>query len=165
MMKMALLMIAAATLGPSGTAAPARQVAESISYETGGCFGPCPVYSVTVHADGRGLFVGHRYTAVTGRHSFRTTPAEYRAFAAFLEPLHPSSGSVHYDGPPLCDEMATDQSSAVVKWRMRDGREQSFSFYYGCDMDRKWDPKQALAERLRRAPDRLPIAAFIARRR
>src|SRR4051794_4742085 len=123
-MKMALLMIAAATPGPSATAAPARQGAESISYETGACFGACPVYSVTVHPDGRGLFVGHRYTAVKGRRAFRITPAKFRAFAAFIEPLHPASGSVHYDGPPRCDEMATDQSSAAVKWRMPDGREQ-----------------------------------------
>ena len=146
-----LVLPACATVPPVGVAI------ESISYEAGPCFGACPIYAVTVHADGSGLFEGGRFAAVQGQRAFRVTPEQYRAFAALLEPLRPQSGAVRYSGPPLCEEMATDQASADVKWRMRDGGEQELYFYYGCDMV----GKKAMAERLRRAPDLLPIALFI----
>ncbi|MDB5692183.1 MAG: hypothetical protein JWO81_1246 [Alphaproteobacteria bacterium] len=78
-------------------------------------------------------------------------------FGAWLEPLRPRSGSVRYDGPPLCGRMATDLPSADVTWRMRDGSVPELYFYYGCDME----GKRAMAERLRKAPGLLPIGAFI----
>ena len=129
---------------------------ESISYETGPCFGACPVYVVTVHADGSGMFEGRRFTAAIGPRDFRVTPEQYRAFAARLAPLRPASGSVRYSGAPLCRAMATDLPSVDVKWRSH-GREQELYFYYGCDME----GKRAIAERLGSAPDLLPIISFI----
>jgi hypothetical protein len=146
-----LALCASATV-PALGAAPA-----SISYETGACFGACPVYTVTVRADGSGRFEGRRFTAVAGARTFRITPGRYRAFAAWLAPLRPRSGTMRYDGPPLCGRMATDLPSADVKWRLRDGSERELYYYYGCDMD----GKRAMAERLRKAPGLLPIAAFI----
>ena len=145
-----LALPACATTGASGAAV------ESISYETGLCFGACPVYLVTVSADGTGSFEGRRFTAVTGRRSFRITPEQFRAFADRLEPLRPESGSLRYSGPPLCETMATDLPSAEVTWRSRDG-EQSLYFYYGCDMEKN----RAIADRLNGATILLPIANFI----
>jgi hypothetical protein len=149
-----VLLGACATTSP-GSAADAG--AESISYETGPCFGACPVYRVTVHADGGGLFEGRRFTSVVGQRAFRVTSDQYRAFARRLEPLRPASGAVRYDQPPRCASMATDLPSTDVKWRTRDGREQELYFYHGCDMEKN----RAIAERLVGAPDLLPVAAMI----
>ena len=149
----------AAGLALAGCASLPRggSLPDSISYETGPCFGACPVYALTVRADGRGTFEGRRFTAASGERSFRITPDQYRAFAERLAPLRPESGSVRYSGPPLCRRMATDLPSVDVKWRSRRGGEQQLYFYYGCDME----GKKAIAERLGSAPELLPIAAFI----
>jgi uncharacterized protein DUF6438 len=136
-------------------AAPEGQV-ESIAYETGPCFGACPVYRVTVSRNGSGLFEGRRFTAVTGERRFAVTPEQYRSFAAQLEPLRPASGERSYSGE-ACTMMATDLPSADVKWRAVGGAEQHLYFYYGCDMERNRD----IAERLRSAPDLLPIRDLI----
>jgi len=132
---------------------------QRISYETGRCLGACPVYRVTVSADGEGLFEGKRFTAVQGQRAFRVTPDQYRAFASALAPLRPASGSVRYNGPPLCKRLATDLPSVTVTWRGSDGAEQSLFYYYGCDMQET----RAMADRLRKAPSQLPIAAYVRR--
>ena len=128
---------------------------ESISYETGPCFGACPVFRVTVNSDGSGTFEGRRFTAVTGARTFRATPDQYRAFAARLEPLRPASGSIRYSGE-ACEMMATDMPSTEVTWRS-DAGEQQLYFYHGCDMEKN----QAIAERLSAARDLLPIGDLL----
>ena len=150
----AIALSACATV-PSADAAPHRL--ETIVYETGPCFGACPVYRVTVRADGRGIFEGRRFTAVEGSRSFHLTQAQFRAFADYLAPTRPARGSVRYAGE-ACGMMATDLPSAEVKWSTRAG-EQSLYFYFGCDMERN----RAIAERLRTAPALLPIADLIGR--
>jgi hypothetical protein len=150
-----LLILALAALPACATVAEDGGV-PSISFETGPCFGACPVYKVTVNADGTGLFEGRRFTAVTGERYFTVTPGQYRAFVAQLAPLRPASGDRRYSGPPLCRQMATDLPSAEVTWRLREG-EQHLYFYYGCDMARN----RAIVARLDTAPRLLPIGDFI----
>ena len=156
-----LLIAAAAALASAGcaTVPPAAAEVESISYETGPCFGACPVYRVTVNADGSGTFEGRRFTAVTGERRFSVSPAQFRAFAAQLAPLRPASGAVRYTGE-ACTMMATDLPSAEVTWRSGAGEQQLY-FYYGCDMERY----RATAEALRQAPETLPVGDLIGRRR
>ena len=132
---------------------------ESIAYETGPCFGACPVYRVTVNRDGSGVFEGRRFTAVTGERRFQATAEQFRAFARHLAPLRPATGEVHYSGEN-CSMTATDMPSADVAWHGAGGAQQRLSFYFGCDMERN----RAIAERLRAAPDLLPIADLIGRR-
>jgi len=133
--------------------------ATSIAYETGPCFGACPVYRVTVNSDGTGRFEGQRFTAVEGERTFRITPERYRALLAHLEPLRPARGSVRYSGE-ACETMATDLPSAEVTWRTPGDGEQQLYFYHGCDMERN----RAIAERLDAVPSLLPIGEFIASR-
>ena len=156
-MKTVTLILAAATLAAPAAAKPARQAAsESITYRTGPCMGGCPIYNVTVRSDGSATFEGVNFTAVRGRHDFRVTPRQYRAFAAWLAPIRPARGSIDYNSSQLCRTMATDMPSAGVTWTSRRG-EQRLNYYYGCDMDRY----RLLSRRLSRAPDRLPIGDFI----
>jgi len=146
----------AIALGAGLLAAPAGALAQSsIAYETGPCFGTCPVYRVTVRANGRGLFEGIRHTAVTGQRRFRIPPHRYHIYALYLRRLRPASGSVRMDSGPQCQPMVTDLPSAEVTWT--GPGTQSFYYYFGCAPQRH----RAIADRLRRAPRLLPIAGFI----
>jgi Domain of unknown function (DUF6438) len=149
---LALLVGACATVPAPG----AGESVERLTYETGPCFGACPVYRVTVGRDGTGRFEGTRFTAVAGIRSFRVTPARFEAFARHLAPLRPSRGEVRYAGES-CSMTATDLPSAEVTWEGEGGDRQLLYFYYGCDMERN----RAIAERLSAAPSLLPIGDFI----
>jgi uncharacterized protein DUF6438 len=150
-----LLTVAMAACATVPQAEAGRPV-ERLTYETGPCFGACPVYRVTIARDGEGLFEGRRFTAVTGERRFRVTPAQFEAFARQLAPLRPAAGDRRYSGES-CASMATDLPSAEVIWDARGGGRQSLYFYYGCDMERN----RAIAERLSAAPSLLPIGDFI----
>jgi hypothetical protein len=154
-----LIAIAGAIAAWSAPAAAEPGEPTEIAYETGPCFGRCPVYRVTVRSDGRGTFEGRRDTAVTGTRSFRITPARYRAYARHLAPLRPRRGTERYSGE-RCRVTATDMPSAEVSWTGRGGASQQLYFYYGCDMGRN----RAIADRLTSAPNLLPIRQFIGAR-
>ena len=161
-MKYALLLAAAAATfaAPAAAQSPARSPIRSITYEAGPCFGRCPVYSVTIYSNGRATFTGRRFTAVEGIREFRVPAGTWLRFARHLESLRPRRpGEIRYSGD-RCRTMATDLPSARVTWTGQGG-ERSLYFYYGCDMERN----RALAERLRRAPDLLPLGDFIGRPR
>lgn len=131
---------------------------ESITYKTGPCFGTCPVYTVTVNANGSGLFVGQAHTAVMGNQPFTATPAQVGHFFGHLAPVRPPSGTVRYDGPPECTgPMITDLPSTDVKWTGIDGQQQELYLYHGC----RFTNSQAMLLRLQQAPELLPIASFI----
>jgi hypothetical protein len=149
--------ILAAALALPASAAPPRPSTpvETIIFETGTCFGTCPVYRVVVNSSGAGTFEGRHHTAVTGTRSFRLRPGQYRAFARRLAPLRPARGMIRYAGT-RCRAMATDMPSAEVTWRSRRGT-QVLYFYYGCDMQKN----RAIAERLNAAPGLLPIRDYI----
>ena len=154
-MKRFALALALMAVASPAAAKPPRTPTQTISFETGPCFGVCPVYRFHINSDGSGSFEGIRFTAFTGTRPFRASSAQYRAFAHQLEPVRPRQGSVRYEGR-ACRSMATDLPSTEVTWRSRRGT-QSLYFYHGCDMQRN----RALAERLNAAPGLLPIGDFI----
>ncbi len=160
-MKKIALLIAAALAFPVASAAQPRPgtPVETIIFETGPCFGTCPVYRVVVNSNGTGTFEGRHHTAVTGTRPFRLRPGQYQAFARHLAPLRPARGSVRYAGE-RCRSMATDLPSTEVTWHSRRGT-QSLYFYYGCDMQRN----RPIAARLGAARDLLPIGDYIRPRR
>ncbi|MCW3836499.1 DUF6438 domain-containing protein [Sphingomonas canadensis] len=134
---------------------------DSIRYETGPCFGACPVYSVTVRPDGSGVFNGIRFTAVTGERAFKLTPEQYRAFEAKLAPYRPESGERRYThGEPGCEMAATDMPSASVTWTRMIGDSQQLYYYFGCDVARN----SAIAQAVGEAPELLPIESLIGKR-
>jgi len=134
---------------------PAHPVPASISYETGPCFGRCPVYRVTVRADLTGTFEGRRFTQVTGTREFRVSPDAWHAFIARLAPLRPRGARSVTPGHAECAPVATDMPSATVRWS--GSSQDRLDFYYGC----RNPANQATAEALRAAPGLLPIGDFI----
>lgn len=150
----ALALVGCATTAP---AVPTGEVA-SVSVETGPCFGACPVFRVTVNADGRGVFEGRRFTAVEGERAIRVTPEQFRRLVAHLQPVRPASGSVRYSGE-ACEMMATDLPSTDVTWGTAGGEAQNLYFYHGCDMEKN----RAIAERLDEVPRLLGIVDLVRR--
>jgi hypothetical protein len=165
MVASAALALAACTPNGGGTASAGSEASvaagETIRFETGRCFGTCPVYSVTVRPDGTGTFEGRQFTAVTGSRDFRLTTAEYRAFAERLAPYRPAQGEQRYEpGSPLCPNHATDMSSVDVTWSGGAGGARHLYFYLGCVSEDRQDARTAL----RTAPELLPIAPLVGER-
>ena len=146
----------AAPLAPAHEAptAPVRPViGEAIEYQTGPCFGRCPVYRFQVSPNGLGNFTGIRFTAVTGQRSFRVTPDQAAALAQRVAPYRPATGRTrrYAHGEPGCERAATDMPSAEVRWR---GRRSTTTLYFdfGCDRD----ANHAMAAAIGNAPDLIP---------
>ena len=159
MASVAMLALAGCAPGARPDAgAPIAIEADSIRYETSPCYGRCPVYAVSVRPDGRGVFTGKQFTAVTGERAFQLTPAQYEAFAAKLAPYRPESGEVRYaPGEARCEPAATDGPSVDITWTRAIGDSQSLHFYYGC----RAEGTQAMRDAIGHAPEMLPIEALI----
>lgn len=83
----------------------------SIQLSRSGCYGPCPIYSVVIHGDGKIEFHGGHYVAIPGDHQARIAPEaaaqlfeRFRA-AEFFEFKDKYVASVT-DNPTYCLELA-----------------------------------------------------------
>lgn len=155
--------LAGCTRGDSPTPpeAPIPIEGDSIRYETGPCFGACPVYAVTVRPDGSGVFEGKRFTAVEGTRAFKLSKAEYDAFAAKLAPYRPESGTKRIaPGEKACGNAATDMPSVDITWTRAIGDSQGLYYYFGCD----WNGNRSIADALGHAAEALPIEELIGER-
>lgn len=128
----------------------------SISYSTSPCFGACPVYAVTVTADGRGTWEGQRFVDVIGEHAFAVTPQQFAAFARALEPYR-RDGERRLVTQDQCRSYATDMPGVDVFWHWASGKPDVLSAYFGCDME----GNRAMFDGLKAAVDALPIQGFI----
>lgn len=139
---------------------PTAGTVEAIRYETGPCFGACPVYALTARSDGTGTFEGKQHTAVQGTRDFAITPAQYADFRSRLDPYRPVGERRLSTGEECNDRVATDMPSVEISWTAKGPRSRLY-VYYGCDMERN----AAMFEALRRAPEALPEAqALIGKR-
>lgn len=177
---LALLLGAAALLGGCAIIPHPRSAAEDrltelkwIRYESGPCSTLCPVYRVTVGADGKGLFEGVRYTAVAGRHRFAVPARSFSAFAAALEPVRPKQGPKQgsqqgpkqgpkqglspYDSRRGCVTKTPGSPSVRISWRGRAGSRQALLYDFGCNAERN----RGVSDRIGQAPSLLPIGALI----
>jgi hypothetical protein len=122
------------------------------------CQESCPVYAVTVQADGAGVFTGIGNTAVRGERHFTATPQQVAEFFQDLQPYLPV-GELLLTGPDNCETYATGLPSVDVNW-MGGSITGHLLFDYGCDPD----AHRVLAAALRAAPRALPIAGLIGQR-
>lgn len=128
----------------------------SITYSTSRCMGGCPVFAVTVTADGRGSWEGQRYVAALGEQAFAVSPTQFAAFAGALAPHRPS-GDRRLVTQAECRQFATDMNGVDIVWTDRAGKRDVLSAYFGCDME----ANRAMFEDLRAAIRALPLAALI----
>jgi hypothetical protein len=96
---------------------------ESISLARRGCFGTCPVYSVTIRADGGATYTGERNGTRIGTYSGRTYFGDFARLAMFIEQSGFMKFSARYTAPH------TDDETVVVTVVMRDGTTKSVSNY------------------------------------
>ena len=96
------------------------------------CFGTCPVYKLTIFADGTVLYEGSKYVKKKGK-------AKSRISRAKLEDLIEEFDNIYYfnlndayiPGSKGCPQSATDMPSAITSL-MRRGRTKTVNHYHGC---------------------------------
>jgi hypothetical protein len=57
----------------------------SITLRRGACFGTCPIYEVTLNADGTATWDGERFVDLLGQYKGEVDLHDYRRFAAFVQ--------------------------------------------------------------------------------
>jgi len=132
----------------------------AVSMQRSGCFGRCPQYLVTVHADGRVEFVGERYVNAMGRHQKRIDAAQA---ARLLAPARALFGSLKDFTPeqPACRPYATDHASIVLGYAEGQQR-RTLRHYLGCanapavltDFEQLLDEVADVAEWVSQRPER-----------
>lgn len=70
---------------------------EAVTLSRGACFGPCPIYEVTLRGDGTALWVGEEFTARRG--TFRGTfePEDFAQLASFVDRCGFFDWAEHYE--------------------------------------------------------------------
>ena len=87
---------------------------ESISFKTiklerTGCYGPCPIYKVSIHHTGRVTYTGYLFVEKTGRHIWKIN-------AATVNKLNKALQSADYFKIQKCerDLFYTDMPSCIT---------------------------------------------------
>jgi hypothetical protein len=138
---------------------PVPAASKRIVYESGPCFGACPVFKIELFGNNSGRFTGIRHTAVIGEATFPVTPAQYAAFAGALAPYRPKGERRIAPGSPECGRAATDMPSTEVRWGEGKSADRLY-LYFGCDRERY----RAMADALGNAPDLLPLTLLLGER-
>ena len=103
-----------------------------ITLERTVCYGPCPIYKLTIIADGTVTFEGRQNVKVKGLVKSRINRDDLRNLIAAFEAASYFSLNESYetqkDG---CPEVWTDNPSAITSIRMN-GKTKRISHYYGC---------------------------------
>jgi len=127
-----IAVVAATLLTGCVTTSDAAQP-QSVRFETTPCFGSCPVFAVTVSADGHGTYEGGRFVKVKGGHVFTATPAQVKAFFDRIRPFRPD-GEVRYNMGNCPGPAHTDSPSVNVQW-ISASTTDSLDWYLGCRVD------------------------------
>jgi hypothetical protein len=128
---------------------------ETITYETTGCDGRCPVMVVEVRSDGTGTFEGKAHTAVIGKRDFTVTASQYVEYRQRLEPHRPE-GERLLDAANCPEPAAIDYPSIEVRWTDA-GRSDRLLLYLGCEM--VWNSK--FVDEVGLAPEVLGITHWV----
>jgi hypothetical protein len=140
--------------GPRPHPASSPAVAtDDIKVSVGPCFGFCPVYEVTVSADGTIAFEGVRHTAVLGERRRRTGAGTYRALETALAAYRPARGTT---ANVECDAAISDTSPYKIEWIEPDGTRTVATHQSRCPSG----PGHELDQVLGKIPDQLGIAPW-----
>jgi hypothetical protein len=100
----------------------------ALTLDRGACYGRCPVYQVTVTADGRVAWCGGRCTDAVGPQEWTVPPTTIAALEAALARAGFSDLKSEYT-----DFDWTDAPSVIVTVIYADGTEKSTNHYHGCE--------------------------------
>jgi hypothetical protein len=103
-----------------------------ITLERTPCFGMCPMYKITISADGRVVFEGRNYVKKIGTAKSTILQQRLRELLAAFEKIGYFDLRDRYNEPEDgCKQWATDNPSAITSIRIN-GKSKSVSHYYGC---------------------------------
>ncbi|MEN3748306.1 DUF6438 domain-containing protein [Sphingomonas sp. HF-S3] len=155
---------------PTSLASPApagpRFDPSSIEIGYGPCEGQCPVFTITLFADGRGIFDGKGAgpftdmdtTTLVGSRTFKVSPQTYREVVAALEPVRPSGRRMIVENEPgECADHIPDGASRSIAWAGEAGRSDALHWATGCV-----EPRYAPIQRsINSALAKLPVIEWI----
>jgi len=113
---------------PASAPEPKSDAAVLATLERGACYGICPIYKLTVFADGRLEFDGTRWVKAHGTHTATLSKAQVAA-------LRQAFAKAHYlalDDRYVCAGI-TDQSTVTSSFAPEAGHSKSVVHYRGCD--------------------------------
>ena len=104
----------------------------SVTMHRSGCYGPCPIYTVTANADGSVSFDGERDVKVKGTSSGSITKDDYDYLVRSIKRLQFSTWRDQYrfekDG---CKSVWTDNPTVDIVVATKSSKKH-VSYYYGC---------------------------------
>lgn len=134
---------AVADSGAKGAGQPLTASFDSITLSRSPCFGKCPVYSVTVHADGRVEYDGDRWVSATGKHRGQTSKEALEKLADALNSRRIPLIVDYRPGKPACGKpVTTDMPGATITIR-KGGTTHTLYYYGGCPNVPDWLPALA----------------------
>lgn len=96
------------------------------------CFGACPIYKLTVKADGTVTFEGRENVKVKGIAKGHLSGEDVRSLiAAFEAASYFALNDTYETQKDGCPEVWTDNPSAITSIRLN-GKHKTISHYYGC---------------------------------
>lgn len=84
-----------------------------------GCFGSCPIYELTVYADGTANYTGKRFVEVTGKKTHQFNPERIKKLLRHAERINFNSLQAVYDNPSISDmeSIFIEHNGTTVKVR------------------------------------------------
>lgn len=111
---------------------------DAISLSRSPCFGACPVYSVTVYADGRVTYNGDRHVSISGKQQAQADAVALEKLDRLLNSKRLPLIADYRPGKPACGTpVTTDMPGAVIKI-MHDGTTRTLHYYKGCPNVPEW---------------------------
>ncbi len=113
----------------------------SIEIGYGPCEGQCPVFTITLFADGRGIFDGKgagpftdiETTTLVGSRTFKVSPQTYREVVAALDPVRPHGRRMIVENEPgECADYFPEGASRSIAWAGGAGRMDALHWATGC---------------------------------
>jgi hypothetical protein len=103
-----------------------------ITLERTACYGTCPIYTITISADGSVVFEGRRFVKRVGMAKSIISKEQVRELLAAFEKINYFDLRDRYEEPgDGCKQWATDHPSAVTSIRTN-GKSKSVRHYHGC---------------------------------
>lgn len=94
------------------------------------CFGPCPMYKLTIYADGRVVFEGQDNVKQKGKVESSITLDKIQELIAAFKQINYFNLKNNYSGAD-CPQIWTDHPSAITSLTMN-GKSKTVTHYYGC---------------------------------
>ena len=103
-----------------------------ITLERTGCYGMCPIYKVSISADGTVIFEGTRFVKKVGTARSTISEEQIRELIVAFDKINYFELRDQYVKPEDgCKQWLTDNPSAITSIN-RSGKSKSVTHYYGC---------------------------------